>query len=154
MVKGHKEKVDALAAHPKQAGLFATGSHGDHVYLWDAQKKQLLAKKALKGYEITSVCFNPAGDRLAVGTVTRGTRTRTRTLTLTPTPTLTLTLTLTRSRGASSSSCSTTTIQTPRRRAPSIGSGSAASRRPPCLRSPIGKPQRARTLECHRELEP
>ena len=73
MVKGHKEKVDALAAHPKQAGLFATGSHGDHVYLWDAQKKQLLAKKALKGYEITSVCFNPAGDRLAVGTVTRGT---------------------------------------------------------------------------------
>ena len=73
MVKGHKEKVDALAAHPKQAGLFATGSHGDHVYLWDAQTKQLLAKKALKGYEITSVCFNPAGDRLAVGTVTRGT---------------------------------------------------------------------------------
>ena len=70
MVKGHKEKVDALAAHPKQAGLFATGSHGDHVYLWDAQTKQLLAKKALKGYEITSVCFNPAGDRLAVGTVT------------------------------------------------------------------------------------
>ena len=25
MVKGHKENVDALAAHPNQPGLFATG---------------------------------------------------------------------------------------------------------------------------------
>ena len=70
MVKGHKENVDALAAHPTQAGLFATGSHGDHVYLWNAQKKELLGRKALKGYEITSLAFNPAGNRLAVGTMT------------------------------------------------------------------------------------
>jgi len=70
MVKGHKENVDALAAHPNQPGLFATGSHGDHVYLWDAQKKELIARKALKGYEVTALAFNPKGDRLAVGTLT------------------------------------------------------------------------------------
>ena len=62
--------VDALAAHPNQPGLFATGSHGDHVYLWDAQRKELLARKALKGYEVSALAFNPKGDRLAVGTLT------------------------------------------------------------------------------------
>ena len=69
MVKGHRDMVDALAAHPTQPGLFATGSHGDHVYLWNAQKFELVGKRALKGYQVSAVAFNPAGDRLAVGTL-------------------------------------------------------------------------------------
>ena len=135
MVKGHKEKVDALAAHPKQAGLFATGSHGDHVYLWDAQKKQLLAKKALKGYEITSVCFNPAGDRLAVGTVTG----RVFILVLdndNPDPKTKSPLYRLRLSGK------------PETAMPAISDRQATEGSNPRM------PQRARTLECHRGLEP
>ena len=68
MVQGHKARVEALAAHPTQPGLFATGSHGDRVNLWSAESREIVAICTLKGQEVTCVAFNPDGTRLAVGT--------------------------------------------------------------------------------------
>ncbi|GLC44364.1 hypothetical protein PLESTF_000049800 [Pleodorina starrii] len=69
LTQGHSADVYGLAFHPKKPHKFATACDSANVFLWNAKRRQLLAKVNI-GVEARSVAFSPNGAHLAVGTIT------------------------------------------------------------------------------------
>uniref|UniRef100_A0A7S3VHN2 PLAT domain-containing protein n=1 Tax=Dunaliella tertiolecta TaxID=3047 RepID=A0A7S3VHN2_DUNTE len=69
LVQGHTNDVYACAWHPKKPYKFATACDSSNVFLWNARRRQLIAKVNV-GLAARSVAFSPNGAHLAVGTIT------------------------------------------------------------------------------------
>ncbi|KXZ56858.1 hypothetical protein GPECTOR_1g774 [Gonium pectorale] len=69
LTQGHTADVYGLAFHPKKPHKYATACDSMCVFLWNAKRRQLLAKVNI-GVEARSVAFSPNGAHLAVGTIT------------------------------------------------------------------------------------
>ncbi|KAG2450199.1 hypothetical protein HYH02_000301 [Chlamydomonas schloesseri] len=69
LTQGHTSDVLGLAFHPKKPHKFATACDSMNVFMWNAKRRQLVAKVNI-GEKAQSVAFSPNGAHLAVGTVT------------------------------------------------------------------------------------
>ncbi|KAG2499991.1 hypothetical protein HYH03_002273 [Edaphochlamys debaryana] len=69
LTQGHSADVYGLAFHPKKPHKFATACDSKTVFMWNAKRRQLVAKVNI-GVEAQSVAFSPNGAHLAVGTIT------------------------------------------------------------------------------------
>ncbi|GFR41097.1 hypothetical protein Agub_g1741 [Astrephomene gubernaculifera] len=69
LTQGHSADVYGLAWHPRKPHKFATACDSMNVFLWNARRRQLLAKVNI-GVEARSLAFSPNGAHLAVGTIT------------------------------------------------------------------------------------
>ena len=69
LIQGHTDDVYAIDFHPKKPYKFATACDSSNVFLWNAKRRQLMAKVSI-GVAARAVCFSPNGAHLAVGTNT------------------------------------------------------------------------------------
>ena len=68
LVKGHRDDLHGVDAHPTLEGIFASACESDKVYIWDATAKSLVGAASLKGGRATAVHFRADAKHLAVGT--------------------------------------------------------------------------------------
>jgi WD40 repeat protein len=61
---GHFTEVNCVSHH-KKAGLVASGGNEGVILLWDRETGELCRSLPLEAASVTSLQFNPAGDRLA-----------------------------------------------------------------------------------------
>lgn len=66
MSYGHAGDVKALAVHPKDTHVFATGAESGKLHLWNSNLKMLKAKVTLH-HPASSCAFSPDGKHVAVG---------------------------------------------------------------------------------------
>lgn len=66
LLDGHEDDTNGLAFHPLRPHKFATACSNGRVHLWDAKRRQLIAKVFL-GHPAECVAFSPDGAHLAVG---------------------------------------------------------------------------------------
>jgi WD40 repeat protein len=68
LIYGHAADACGLAWHPLQHHHFATAADSCHVFYWNSDLRQLIAKCSLGiGVAARSVCFSPRGEHIAVG---------------------------------------------------------------------------------------
>ena len=78
VLKGHSEYLNAIAFHPHQPSLLASGSEDRTVRLWELEAaggtgKQLLSLRG-HGQSVQVLAWNRVGDRLASGSLDRTVR--------------------------------------------------------------------------------
>eukprot|EP00976_Prorocentrum_cordatum_P063427 1177083-Prorocentrum_minimum.AAC.3 len=66
IIYGHAADVNAVCFHPQTPSWFVTASDTQRVFIWDAHKRCLLAKRNVRR-AAKSVDFSPDGSLLAVG---------------------------------------------------------------------------------------